>query len=181
KKMPEKLQEHQENAFLSYQLATIKTDVPLSFTPESIHQAQTDEQRLRELFVDLEFKSWVAELTPGQGEVASSSAEQGPDTDIKGVGVTAEPVRLEMNCITITDELVFAQWMQKLAGAELFAFDTETTSLNAMTAHIVGVSFAVEPGEAAYVPCGHDYMGAPEQLPLDWVLEKLKPMLEDPA
>src|SRR5690606_26122758 len=92
-----------------------------------------------------------------------------------------EPVRLEMNCITITDELVFAQWMQKLAGAELFAFDTETTSLNAMTAHIVGVSFAVEPGEAAYVPCGHDYMGAPEQLPLDWVLEKLKPMLEDPA
>lgn len=181
KKMPEKLQEHQEIAFLSYQLATIKTDVPLSFTPESIHQAQPDEQRLRELFVDLEFKSWVAELTPGQGEVASSSAEQGPDTDIKGVGVTAEPVRLEMNCITITDELVFAQWMQKLAGAELFAFDTETTSLNAMTAHIVGVSFAVEPGEAAYVPCGHDYMGAPEQLPLDWVLEKLKPMLEDPA
>lgn len=181
KKMPEKLQEHQEIAFLSYQLATIKTDVPLSFTPESIHQAQPDEQRLRELFVDLEFKSWVAELTPGQGEVASSSAEQGPDTDIKGVGVTAEPVRLEMNCITITDELVFAQWMQKLAGAELFAFDTETTSLNAMTAHIVGVSFAVEPGEAAYVPCGHDYMGAPEQLPLDWVLEKLKPMLEDQA
>lgn len=181
KKMPEKLQEHQEIAFLSYQLATIKTDVPLSFTPESIHQAQPDEQRLRELFVDLEFKGWVAELTPGQGEVASSSAEQGPDTDIKGVGVTAEPVRLEMNCITITDELVFAQWMQKLAGAELFAFDTETTSLNAMTAHIVGVSFAVEPGEAAYVPCGHDYMGAPEQLPLDWVLEKLKPMLEDPA
>lgn len=181
KKMPEKLQEHQEIAFLSYQLATIKTDVPLSFTPESIHQAQPDEQRLRELFVDLEFKSWVAELTPGQGEVASSSAEQGPDADIKGVGVTAEPVRLEMNCITITDELVFAQWMQKLAGAELFAFDTETTSLNAMTAHIVGVSFAVEPGEAAYVPCGHDYMGAPEQLPLDWVLEKLKPMLEDPA
>lgn len=181
KKMPEKLQEHQEIAFLSYQLATIKTDVPLSFTPESIHQAQPDEQRLRELFVDLEFKSWVAELTPGQGEVASSSAEQGPDTDIKGVGVTAEPVRLEMNCITITDELVFAQWMQKLTGAELFAFDTETTSLNAMTAHIVGVSFAVEPGEAAYVPCGHDYMGAPEQLPLDWVLEKLKPMLEDPA
>lgn len=181
KKMPEKLQEHQEIAFLSYQLATIKTDVPLSFTPESIHQAQPDEQRLRELFVDLEFKGWVAELTPGQGEVASSGAEQGPDTDIKGVGVTAEPVRLEMNCITITDELVFAQWMQKLAGAELFAFDTETTSLNAMTAHIVGVSFAVEPGEAAYVPCGHDYMGAPEQLPLDWVLEKLKPMLEDPA
>jgi DNA polymerase-1 len=183
KKMPEKLQDHQEIAYLSYQLATIKTDVPLEFTPESIHKAQPDEPRLRELFAALEFKGWVTELTPvDQLVVAASAAGVEMGKGIAAVVAEQEqPAQVVMNCITITDEAVFAEWLQKLTAAELFAFDTETTSLNAMNARLVGVSFAVEPGEAAYVPCGHDYMGAPAQLPLTWVLEQLKPLLENPA
>ncbi len=178
KKMPEKLQEHQEIAYLSYQLATIKTDVPLEFTPESIHKAQPDEPHLRELFAALEFKSWVTELTAGEQVVVAASDVS---ADVETAPVAGQSPQAAMNCITITDEAVFAEWLQKLTAAELFAFDTETTSLNAMNARLVGVSFAVEPGEAAYVPCGHDYMGAPTQLSLSWVLEQLKPLLEDPA
>src|SRR5690606_27200386 len=180
KKMPEKLLEHREMAYLSYLLATIKTDVELCVRPDSIHIGQPDEQRLRELFTELEFKGWVAEL----GEVAPDVATTGTadlftlateDTS----AATEAPAAMVASYTTILDKTTFAEWLQKLEAAELIAFDTETTSLDAMQARIVGISFAVTAGEAAYVPCGHDYMGAPEQLPLEWVLEQLRPLLED--
>lgn len=176
KKMPEKLQEHRDQAFLSYQLATIKTDVPLAVTPESIHIGQPDNQRLLSLFKELEFKSWVAELS--DAEVASTedlfdtpaATSEGPNVSLASV---------ETRYDTITDMAILEKWIARLSDVDLFAFDTETTSLDAMQARIVGVSFAVAPGEAAYVPCGHDYLDAPEQLDLNTVLRALKPLLED--
>ncbi len=106
---------------------------------------------------------------PHPSSTARSSDEKpGPETGRKNYSV-------------ITDQQELDQWLERLKSAELFAFDTETTSLRYMNAEIVGVSFAIEPGEAAYVPLGHDYMGAPEQLDRDEVLNQLKPLLEDPG
>jgi DNA polymerase-1 len=187
KKMPEKLIEHREMAYLSYLLATIKTDVELAIAPEAIHIGQPDNQRLRELFSDLEFKSWVTELggadAPDNEDLfaaeVSSAAPRPSVSESVATGESNAPPQISATYTTILDKPTFAEWLKKLEQAELFAFDTETTSLDAMQARIVGLSFAVTPGEAAYLPCAHDYMGAPEQLSLDWVLEQLKPLLED--
>ena len=177
KKMPEKLQEHRDQAFLSYQLATIKTDVPLAVTPESIHIGQPDNQRLLSLFKELEFKSWVAELS--DAEVVSTTEDLFETPATTSERPDAPLVAIETRYDTITDMAALEKWIARLSDVDLFAFDTETTSLDAMQARIVGVSFAVAPGEAAYVPCGHDYLDAPEQLDLDMVLQALKPLLED--
>ena len=177
KKMPEKLQEHRDQAFLSYQLATIKTDVPLAVTPESIHIGQPDNQRLLSLFKELEFKSWVAELS--DAEVVSTTEDLFETPATTSERPDAPLVAIETRYDTITDMAALEKWIARLSDVDLFAFDTETTSLDAMQARIVGVSFAVAPGEAAYVPCGHDYLDAPEQLDLDTVLQALKPLLED--
>ena len=181
KKMPEKLQEHRDQAYLSYQLATIKTDVPLAVTPESIHIGQPDNQRLLALFADLEFKSWVAELgDAGVAPTVDLFQSPNPKLDATEAQAHVETVApVEVRYETIVDKTALGQWIDRLAKAELFVFDTETTSLDPMQARIVGVSFAVAPGEAAYVPCGHDYMGAPTQLDLKEVLQSLKPLLEN--
>lgn len=176
KKMPEKLIEHREMAYLSYMLATIKTDVELDVTPDSFQISPPNQQRLRELFVDLEFKSWVAALDDADGSISPPAGEEGIPQQIKEM-----PAQLEKKYSCILNKAEFDKWLVKLTAAELFAFDTETTSVDAMQARIVGLSFAVTPGEAAYVPCAHDYIGAPEQLTLEWVLEQLKPLLEDAA
>jgi DNA polymerase-1 len=185
KTMPEKLIEHRDMAYLSYRLATIKTDVELSLSPESIHLSPPDNQRLRELFEALEFKSWVKDLGDA---VASQTADVAPSAaaatnsfapDDVNVAPTAAAAPSEIRYDIITDKTLFAQWLARLQQAPLFSFDTETTALEIMDAKIVGVNFATDAGIAAYVPCGHDYMGAPEQLPLEWVLEQLKPLLED--
>lgn len=178
KTMPEKLIEHREMAYLSYRLATIKTDVELTIAPESIHRGQPDNNRLRELFEELEFKNWVKDL--GDDNVNSPAANSSADAPEENNNVPAPPnTPTEIRYDIITDKNLFADWLVLLQQAAQFAFDTETTALEIMDAKIVGVSFAIEPGIAAYIPCGHDYMGAPEQLPLDWVLQELKPILED--
>lgn len=164
KKMPERLEEHRDQAYLSHQLATIKTDVPLDLGLDDLHHGEPDLPALVSLFQELEFKSWVDELAT--------------QTDVEVATAAAEP--LETDYQIVTDENALAEWVERLTQAELFAFDTETTSLNAMNARVVGVSFAVEPGQAAYVPFGHDYMGAPQQLSEEQVLGALKPLLEDP-
>lgn len=170
KKMPEKLLEQKDMAYLSYKLATIKTDVELDVTPASIKNALPDNAQLKTLFTDLEFKSWISELdNPNTGSNAPQVTwvdEAAPNT---------------INYETILDQQHLAIWLEKLSKAELFAFDTETTSLNIMDARIVGLSFAITPGEAAYLPCAHDYMGAPDQLSLDDVLTQLKPIIENPS
>ncbi len=149
---------------LSYDLATIKTDVALAVGPQSLCHQDKDQARLFELFSELEFKSWLEEL----------AVDQVPVT-----GKTEQPQQ-EKRYEIVLDEGLFNQWLAKIDAAELVAFDTETTSLNYMEAKLVGVSLAVDPFEAAYIPIGHDYLGAPRQLDGDFVLGALKPFLEDP-
>ncbi len=178
KTMPEKLIEHREMAYLSYRLATIKTDVELTIAPESIQLGQPDNNRLRELFEDLEFKNWVKDL--GDGNVNSSVVITTADSPEENNSAPTPPaVPTDIRYDIITDKILFSDWLTRLQHAAQFSFDTETTALEIMDAKIVGVSFAIEAGVAAYIPCGHDYMGAPEQLSIDWVLQELKPILED--
>ncbi|GAA5524573.1 DNA polymerase I [Microbulbifer aestuariivivens] len=167
KTLAKKMQEHREAAELSYLLATIKTDVEMPYQPQELHNAAPDRDKLAELFTAMEFRGWLEEL--GRGEDTAAAMPE----------AMQEAVAREYE--VVTEQKVFDAWLQKLQAAEIFAFDTETTSLNYMQAKLVGVSFAVEPGKAAYVPLAHDYMGAPPQLPFDATLASLKPLLEDPA
>ena len=161
KTMAAKLEAEKDSAYLSYTLATIKLDVELALRPEQLHNASPDRKALVDWFTRMEFRSWLDDLLEG-GEAPVQMVE-GPAAEYE----------------VITDQARFDAWMDVLASAELFAFDTETTSLKYMEARIVGVSFAVEAGKAAYVPVAHDYLGAPAQLQRDDVLAALKPLLED--
>ncbi len=167
KTMGKKLEENKDQAYLSYELATIKTDVALEEGPADLVMVPQDNEALLALYQEMEFKTWIAELESG----SESGAESG--------GSTAPAKVIETHYETLLTEADLDRWLDKLASADLFAFDTETTSLNYMEARVVGVSFAVEEGEAAYLPFAHDYMGAPEQLSEELVWQKLKPILED--
>ena len=172
KTMAKKLEENREAADLSYLLATIKTDVPLHESVEDIKIPSPDNARLIELFKEYEFKSWIRDLESGAGDMTEHS---GADTD----ELPVVPQNIEYDVVLTEADL--DRWIEKLSAADLFAFDTETTSLNYMQADLVGVSFAVEVGKAAYVPVAHDYMGAPEQITREVLLAKLKPLLESEA
>ena len=167
KKMPERLAEHKELAELSYLLATIKCDVALDQHIEELVNSPQDNAALSEIFDKMDFKSWITEL---------SSKQQGVVTPTSVV----IPEKIAANYETILSEERLHYWLNQLQQAELFAFDTETTSLNYLDARIVGLSFAVKAGEAAYLPLTHDYEGAPKQLNIDTVLALFKPLLEDP-
>jgi len=160
-KVGENLRASLDQLALSRELATIKCDVPLEHGPDTLMVSAPDDEALRKLYADLEFKTWLSEL--GGLNESTDAAEE-----VHG--------RYE----TILDKKTFNKWVDKLAKAPVFAFDTETTSIDAMQARLVGVSFAVEAGESAYVPVGHDYLDAPAQLTCDEVLEALRPILEDP-
>ena len=162
-----KIGEHLRNSLsylpTSYQLATIKTDVEFDGPWEDLCQMQeADTETLLTLYKEYELNSLAAELTGPSGSDNMLSVQPQPDSEY----------------ITIFDQALFLEWLARLKEAQYFAFDTETTSLDYMSAEIVGVSFAVKTGEAAYVPLAHDYEGAPEQLERDWVLNQLKPLLE---
>ncbi|MEE4110849.1 MAG: DNA polymerase I, partial [Halieaceae bacterium] len=168
KTMAAKLEKERDNAYLSYRLATIATDLDLAMKHTDIENGEPDADALRTLYQDLEFKSWLDELE--RGTAPEAPAEDGGDRS---------SARDAPRYDTVLDQALFDAWLEKLRKAELFAFDTETTSLDYMRAELVGVSFAVAPGEAAYVPVAHSYPGAPEQLDRDRVLEALRPLLED--
>ncbi|MBF8722325.1 DNA polymerase I [Pseudomonas guariconensis] len=170
KGLPAKLEEHRDAAFLSYELATIKVDVPLEIEVEALVCGEPDREALLALYTEMEFKSWIAEV---QRDAAQAGEAIAP--------LEAPQTKVEPKYETILDQARFEAWLAKLRQAPLFAFDTETTSLDAQQAKLVGLSFAVEPHEAAYVPLAHDYEGAPAQLDRDSVLLALKPLLEDPA
>ncbi|MEN8106706.1 MAG: DNA polymerase I [Pseudomonadota bacterium] len=161
-KVGERLRDNLDTLALSRQLATIRTDVELDTAPAQLQPGPADNTAVRELYQRLEFSRWLAEL---EGEAAA----------VPTAGGTV-PASVDYQTV-LTDQQLEA-WLQKLAAAEHFAFDTETTSLDYMAARIVGVSFAVEAGSAAYVPLAHDYPGAPDQLGHDAVLDKLRPLLE---
>ena len=175
KTLPAKLEEHKEMAFLS---ATIKVDVPLDVGLDDLHLGEPDREKLVELYSLLEFKSWLDELQRDAKRVELSGAEATPAA--VPPPQTVEQAPLELQYETILDQERFDAWLEKLKGAKLIAFDTETTGIDAQQAQLVGLSFSVKAGEAAYVPLTHSYMGAPAQLDRDSVLLALKPLLEDP-
>lgn len=185
KTMAQKLEDNRENAYMSYKLATIKLDVELENTPESLHKQTPDRDALIELYGKMAFKSWLSELLEGGSgvvEAVEKSGDTASTASAASVALQADTSAVKIDRSqyqTILDQETFKVWLEKLQSAELFAFDTETDSLDYMVANLVGVSFAVAEGEAAYVPVAHDYLDAPEQLNREWVLEQLKPILED--
>jgi DNA polymerase I len=173
---------------LSRRLATIRCDLELPVAVDALGRRPPDLERLRALYRELEFRKLLEALDgggpaqPATGAAAAggplpAAAVPAPDADAASAAIIAAPRRYE----TVLTMPALESWLARLAAAPLFAFDTETTGLDYMSARIVGVSFCAEPGEAAYVPLAHDYPGAPAQLPRDLVLERLRPLLEDPA
>lgn len=185
KTMAKKLVDNKDNAMLSYELATIKLDVELEETPESLLKAEPSTDELIKLYGQLTFKSWLNELLEGGTGVVEADESTGA---VRG-GSASSKAHLDTSAVkidrsqyeTILDEASFNAWLDKLKATELFAFDTETDSLDYMVANLVGLSFATDEGIAAYVPVAHDYLDAPQQLDRDWVLAQLKPILEDEA
>ena len=157
-KVGENLRASLDRIPLSKELVTIRRDVPLGVGPLDLELVEPDVEALKALYGELEFRTWL-------GEILQSDDEAQAETR------TAEYE-------TVLDEAALDAWIERLGSADAIAFDTETTSLDYMQADLVGVSFAVEPGHAAYVPFGHDYTGAPEQLAPELVLGKLRPILE---
>ena len=173
KTMAAKLEKEKDNAYLSYKLATIATDLKLEEEAKDLANGATDSAALLELFKEMEFKGWIDEIERGD-QPGGAAGEQAGDSP-------SAPEAASFDYQTVLDQPALDAWIEKLKAADLFAFDTETTSLDYMKAQVVGVSFAVTSGEAAYVPLAHDYPGAPAQLDRDHVLGLLKPILEDPA
>jgi len=187
-KVGESLREHTDELALSRRLATIDCALELPAEAASLQRRTPDVERLRELYTRLELRSLLRQLpggasdsatTPGPATHAVPGSAKGDSsgvvTDESPAGAHAVPRHYE----TVLTEPQFEEWLTRLRDAELFAFDTETTSLDYMKAEIVGVSFCVEPGHAAYVPLAHTYPGAPEQLDRNDVLRRLAPLLED--
>lgn len=172
KTMPEKLAEHKDVLLMSRELATIKLDVPLDFKPDQLTIQPADTQQLIELYKQCEFRRWLAEVLD---EGAATDQVVGTTETTSGASLQTEVSHESYEVVTTQAQL--GKWLEALSQAEQFAFDTETTSLNYMEAELVGLSFAVEPGHACYIPVGHDYPGAPEQLSRDEVLAQLKPIL----
>lgn len=162
-KVGDSLRENLEQLPLSRELTTIKCDVELDHAISELAMRSPQLEKLKQIYTDMEFKTWLSSLSAEGAEVADSPAQ----------------ARAEASYETILDKKSFDRWVKKLKKAQQFAFDTETTSLDYMQARVVGVSFAVKTGEAAYVPFAHDYLDAPVQLSEQEVLGTLKPLLED--
>jgi len=169
---------------LSYELATIKSDVTLPEPLEAIQPRAPDQNLLLEYYRQYEFKSWISELEQQINPQQPSSEQQAEASDQEqadqpGKEGAEDQQTLVANYQTILTEEEFAHWLQRLQAAKSFIIDTETTSLNYMEAELVGISLALQPGEAAYIPLAHNYLGAPQQLSRDHVLAQLKPLLTD--
>ncbi|HED14563.1 MAG TPA: DNA polymerase I [Gammaproteobacteria bacterium] len=166
-KVGENLRQSLDRLALNRELVTVRRDLELPGASD-LHLKNADSKALRKLYSRLQFRTWLAELNTthavGNGikQAKNSSPIDGPHYE------------------TILTEEDLDRWLKRLEQAEVFAFDTETTSLNAHLAELVGISFCDRPGEAAYVPIGHDYLGAPKQLSKILVLERLRPLLESP-
>ena len=167
-KIGENLRAVLEQLPLSKQLTTIVVDLPLGVTPLQLQQTPPDKDALRNHFERIESSRLLASLEREQG--GENFAEDAPQESMDDVDYQ-----------TILQQQQFEQWLERLETAELITLDTETTSLDYMQAELVGLSFALEPGEACYIPVAHNDLEAPQQLDRDGVLQRLKPILEDPA
>ncbi|HCB3599374.1 DNA polymerase I [Serratia marcescens] len=188
KTMAAKLEQNKEVAYLSYKLATIKTDVELDLTCADLTVSAPDVDTLQQLFKQYEFKRWLADVEAGvwleNKKGAGAKAAGGAKPAAAAAAAEAPKALAEAKLsqdgyVTILDEAAFTDWLARLKKADVFAFDTETDGLDTLTANLIGLSFAIAPGEAAYLPVAHDYLDAPPQLDRAYVLEALKPLLED--
>jgi DNA polymerase-1 len=190
-KVGESLREHTSDLALSRQLATIDCGLELTLQPRDLQPSAPDVERLRALYARLELRSLLKQLPGDESPAPPSPAAAGgaaerlaaPSANAAAAGPpkaheTAAP---ERNYEVVLTQHTLDEWLRRLEAAQLVSFDTETTSLDYMRAEIVGVSFCVEAGHAAYVPLAHTYPGAPDQLDRSTVLETLRPLLEDPA
>ena len=169
KTLAAKLEEHRDMAFLSYELATIKIDVPLDIELDQLHCGEPDRDALMELYAELEFKSWVEDLQ-------RDAKRAGQELAVEEAPVVTKEAAYEV----ILEQAQFDAWLKKLQAAPLFAIVTQSNGTDAQRAQLVGLSFAIQTHEAAYIPLTHSYMGVPQQLDRDTVLKALKPLLEDP-
>ncbi|MCF5162861.1 DNA polymerase I [Pseudomonas congelans] len=169
KTLAAKLEEHREMAFLSYELATIKIDVTLDIELDQLHCGEPDRDTLMELYAELEFKSWIEDLQ-------RDAKRAGQELTVEEPTVEAREAAYEV----ILEQGQFDAWLKKLQAAPLFAFVTQSNGTDAQRAQLVGLSFAIQTHEAAYIPLTHSYMGVPQQLDRDTMLKALKPLLEDP-
>ncbi|MFD0706761.1 DNA polymerase I [Photorhabdus akhurstii] len=181
KTLADKMEQHKDVAYLSYKLATIKTDVELDKTCVALSVKEPDTEKLHQLFSRYEFKRWLSDVAngdwlaeKGKKSVSTGNGESSPTEDKSAAATLSSD-----NYQTILNQQSFDEWIEKLKKSPVFAFDTETDSLDTLTANLVGMSFAISAGDAAYLPLGHDYLGAPEQLDREVVLAALKPLLED--
>ena len=158
---------------LGKKLVTVVCDLPLPETPASLAPRPLDKAALEEIFSRYEFKTWLRELQ-GEGSAAGDAEATGDATTVPAAPAGTHRQHYE----TILTWEAFERWLAKIQAAPLVALDTETTSLDPLSARIVGISFALTPGEAAYIPVAHNYPGAPDQLPREQVLARLKPWLE---
>ncbi|NIF60850.1 DNA polymerase I [Enterobacter sp. Ap-916] len=182
KTMAAKLEQSKELAYLSYKLATIKTDVELELGCEQLEVQQPAADELLTLFKQYEFKRWITDVEAGkwmQAKGAKPAAQPQKAGEVEAEPEVPASQLSYDNYVTILDERVLLEWIERLKKAPLFAFDTETDSLDNVSANLVGLSFATEPGVACYIPVAHDYLDAPEQISRERALELLKPLLED--
>ena len=172
-KVGEKLRAHLDDLRLSQQLAKIVCDVPLEQSIEELKRSDPDLPIMREILTKLDFTAWLKQLNNPKPPIQDT-----PNAEPAKADQLIEN-EIETDYEVVLDQQSLTMWLEKLNQADYFAFDTETTSLNYMDAEIVGVSFATTENQAAYVPLCHDYLGVPEQLEREQVLEQLRPLLEN--
>ncbi|MCT8875302.1 MAG: DNA polymerase I [Shewanella oneidensis] len=175
KTMAAKIIDNADMLKLSYELATIKTDVELEQDWHELTAKPADRDELIKCYGEMEFKRWLAEVLDNKAPATVTAKAETTETQEE----SAPSVTIETQYDTILTEAQLDEWIAKLKQASLIAVDTETTSLDYMVAELVGMSFAVEAGKAAYLPLAHDYVGTPQQLDKQFALEKLRPILED--
>ncbi len=190
KKLGDKLLAEKEMADLSYRLATIKTDVALDITPEQLTLGASNNDQLTEYFGRYEFKRWLNEVMNGADSITNNNEKPTKINHYQATPALAQdnseealpPIQIDRSRYeTLLTEADLNRWVEKLKQAKLFALDTETDNLDYMAANLVGISFALENGEAAYLPLQLDYLGAPKTLEKTTALSLLKPVLENPA
>jgi len=185
KTMGAKIAQYEEQAMLSYQLATIECGLKLEYEPTTLNMGEMDKPELRTLFAEYEFKRWLVEVSDGDDSKVISvskplttdgetSAENNADNELSSSQVF-DKSKYEL----VLTQQQLDQWIAKIQAATYYAVDTETTSIDYMQAELVGLSFSISENDACYIPVAHDYPGAPDQLERDSVLAQLKPILED--
>lgn len=184
KTMAKKMQEHEQSARLSYELATIAIDLPLDYSPDQLSIKDADNNALAELFQTYEFKRWFTEVTGDTFAKAPHNKSNNNDSPVSestpANAVTSNTPKIDHTKYDVVlTEAALTQWIEKCSSAPLFGLQTFTSSAHYMEAQIVGISLCVAAGDACYIPLLHDYPDAPEQLNSQWALEQLTPLLKN--